>query len=358
MALFARPTFSEILDRVQSDMDSRLDGTDSRLRRSILETIAYIIAGVAYGLYSFIDYLSRQIFVDTAEVEYLNRWGVIWGVERLQAVQASGLVDFAGVDGTLIPSGTELQRSDLALFTTKDDGTIASGAVSIQVIAELPGDTSNTTAGSTLTFTTPIVNINSNAVVAVGGLTGGLDMEDDDSYLERILLKIQQPPQGGAAIDYEIWAKEANAAVTNVFVYPLENGPGTVTVRFMCYGATSNGIPDSTLIGIVQDYINTKKPATANVTVEAPTAEDLDFTIGLTLNPGFVLADVKTNVEAILGDMMRRDSVPGGTIYRNRIIENILAADGVFSANLTSPLLDKTATTSDSILVMGTITWL
>lgn len=355
MALFPRPTYSEILTRVQSDIDSRLDGTDSRLRRSVLNVLSYVIAGVTHGLYGFIDYLSLQIFPDTAEVEYLNRWGVIWGVERLQAVQATGNVTFTGTNGTVIPAGTELQRSDLALFTTDANVTIASGTATVAVTADEPGENSNTAVSSTLTFVSPIANVDSEATVATGGLTGGLDIEDDDSYLERILERIQQPPQGGSEQDYIIWAKEV-PGVTDVWVYPLEDGLATVTVRFMAYDSFDDGIPDAALITDVQEHIDSKKPVTAVVSVEAPTPVELDFTIELILNPGFVEADVQDDVEAALQDMLRRDAEPGGTIYRNRIIEEIGLVPGVFSSILIVPAANVTVT-STQISTMGDITW-
>lgn len=355
MALFPRPTYSEILTRVQSDIDSRLEGVDSRLRRSVLNTIAYVVAGVTHGLYGFISYLALQIFPDTAEIEYLNRWGVIWGVERLQAIQATGNVTFTGTNGTVIPLGTELQRSDLTLFTTDAAVTIASGTATVKVSANDPGILSNTAVSSTLTFVSPIAGVNSEALVATGGLIGGLDIEDDDSYLERILLRIQQPPQGGSAQDYALWAKEV-PGVTNVWVYPLEDGPGTVIVRIMAYDSFADGIPDSTLITDTQNHIDLKKPVTATVSVEAPTGVDLDFTIHLILNPGFVEADVKDDVEAALKDMLRRDASPGGTIYRNRIIEEIGLVPGVFSSVLTAPAANVTVAANE-ISIMGDITW-
>lgn len=356
MVDFVRPTYTEILDRVQSDIDARLEGVDSRLRRSPLSTIANVEAGTTHGLYGFIEFLSRQIFPDTAEVEYLNRWGVIWGVERLQAVQATGNLTLTGTNGTLVPAGTELQRSDLSIYTTDVNVTISGGTATVAVTADDPGENGNTLAGSVFTFVSPIGGVDSTAEVAVGGLTGGLNIEDDDSYLERILLKIQQPPQGGAEIDYIIWALAANAAVTNVWVYPLEDGPGTVYVRFMAYGDTVDGIPDAGLITIVQDYIDSKKPVTALVTVEAPIAQVQNFTIELTLIDGYVMGDVETAVEAVIADMLRRDAEPGGTIYKNILIENVLSTPGVFNADITVPSGNVT-TDPTEIVTMGTITW-
>lgn len=355
MADFQRPTFSQILDRVQADIDSRLDGTDSRLRRSVLNVLAYVIAGVAHGLYGFIYFLSLQIFPDTAQVEYLNRWGVIWGVERRQAVSATGSVDFTGSNGTVIPLGTELQRSDLAIFVTTEDVTISGGVANADVEAELPGEDGNTVADSVFTFVTPIDGVDAECEVASGGLTGGLDIESDDDYLQRLLEQIQLPPQGGSAQDYIVWAKQVTG-VTRAWCYPLEDGAGTVTVRFMMDDSYDDGIPESGDVSDVQDYIDALKPVTAVLTVEAPTGVELDFEIELTINDGYVLADVKESVEANLRDMLIRDAEPGGTINLSRIIETINLSEGVYSCVLNDPSADVVSS-AGNISIMGDITW-
>lgn len=356
MATLERPTFSEILTRVQSDIDSRLDGADAHLRRSVLNVLSFVEAGTTHGLYGFIAYLSRQVFPDTAEAEFLNRWGVIWGVERLQAVAATGSVIFTGTNGALIPSGTELQRSDLARFTTTADATIASGTAVAPVVAEISGESGNTSQGSLLAFISPIPNVGSQATVQTGGLVGGVDVEDDDSYLERLLARIQQPPQGGSVQDYIIWAKEV-PGVTNVWVRPLESGPGTVKVYFMMYDAyPDDGIPQPADVTRVQEHIEEVKPVTAIVTVAAPIAVPLNFNIELTLNPGYVEADVRDAVEASLKDMLRRDAEPGGTINLSRITEAINLTEGVYASDLISPSSNVTVGATQ-ISTMGAITW-
>lgn len=355
MTDFARPSLQDLLDQITADIDSRLDGTDAKLRRSVLNVIANVEAGVAHGLYGYIGFLSLQIFPDTAQVEYLNRWGVIWGVERLQAVAATGQVDFTGTNGTVIPLGTELQRSDLQTYLTTEAVTISGGVATADVEAETPGLIGNTAQDSVFNFTSPIAGVDSECEVHTGGLIGGIDIEDDDSYLVRILEKIQQPPQGGSAQDYVIWAKEV-AGVTDVWVVPLADGPGTVTVYFMMYDSYSDGIPESGDVDNVQDHIDEVKPVTAIVTVAAPTPVPLDFEIDLTIIAGYTLATVKTAVIASLRDLLRRDASPGGTINLSRITEAINLTEGVYSSVIVDPATDETVA-DDEISTMGDVTW-
>lgn len=349
---FTRPTFTQIYDRIKADIDSRLTGADSKLRRSVLNVLAFVLAGAAHGLYGFLDFISRQAFPDTAESEFLKRWGSIWGVSIREATKASGNTEATGTEGTVIDSGTELQRSDGVAFVTTAEATIASGTATLAIEASIAGDDGNTDAASTLSFTSPPAGVDSDTTVDGDGLTGGADIESDEDYLTRILARIQDPPHGGSEADYEAWALEV-AGVTRVWVYPLELGEGGVTVRFMMDDTYDDGIPLAADVDDVQDYIDTKRPVTADVTVVAPVAVPLDFTIDLGTTD---TATIRTAVEAELEDLILRDAEPSGTIYLSRINEAISIATGEFDHILTVPAANVTHTTGQ-IATMGTITW-
>ncbi|HEU4708293.1 MAG TPA: baseplate J/gp47 family protein, partial [Methylophilaceae bacterium] len=208
----------------------------------------------------------------------------------------------------------------------------------------------NEDAGSTLSLSSPITGLNSDATVGVDGLSGGTDQEDDASLRARLISRIQQPPHGGAKFDYETWAKEV-AGVTRAWVYPNELGLGTVVVRFVRDDDASI-IPDAGEVTTVQDYIDARRPVTADVTVVAPTAVPLDFTIELTPNT----STVKAAVQAELEDLLKREAEPGGTILLSHIREAISIAAGEENYTMSSPSADVTHSTGE-IATMGTITW-
>jgi uncharacterized phage protein gp47/JayE len=352
MATFIRPTFSQILERVKSDIDSRLTESDSRLRRSLLNVLAYAIAGLAHGLYGFISWVALQPFADTAELEYLNRIASFWGVTRVAASFASGDVVMTGTNGTVIAEETELQRSDGVLFLTTAEATIASGEATVAVEAVIAGEDGNTEAASIFSFTSTPSDVDADVTVDTGGLTGGADEESDAALLARLLSRIQEPPAGGNANDYEQWAKQV-AGVTRAWVYPEELGAGGVTVRFMMDETYDDGIPESGDVDDVQDYIDTLRPVTADVTVVAPVAVPLNFTITLTVE---VSQTIKDAVEVELLDMIKRDAEPAGTIYLSRINEAISISLGEYDHTMAAPVANVTHTTGQ-IATMGTVTW-
>lgn len=347
---FQRPTLSELVDRVSSDFVSRLSLAGAVLRRSVLGVLSRVVAGAAHGLYGYLDYLSRQIFPDVSEAEFLERQASLFGINRVAATFSAGPVTITGTSGTVIPAGTLLQRADGTEYETQADGTISSGTVSISVQAVEAGEDGEAEESVSLSFVAPVSGANSAATVGTGGLTGGEDAEDDDSLRDRLLDRMRQPPQGGASHDYETWALEV-AGVTRAWVYPQELGLGTVTVRFVC-DDEDPVIPDAAKVEAVQDYIDARRPVTADVTVAAPTAVALDFEIEIVPNT----TAVKAAVQAELEDLIRRDAEPGGTILLSQIKTAIGVSEGVTDFTLTDPTADVTHTTGQ-IATMGAITW-
>jgi len=351
MTGFVRPTLQELVDRAAGDIQARLPGTDARLRRSNLEVLSRVHSGAVHGLYGRLDFLSQQILPDTAESSYLEREAGVWGVPRLAAVKATGNVTITGNNGAIVPIGTTLQRSDGAEFTTDAEVTIVAGTATAVVTASVAGADGNTAQNSQLAFSSPIVGINGNAVVAAGDLSQGADSESDDSLRARLIDRIQQPPHGGASFDYVTWAKEIGG-VTRAWIYAGELGAGTVTVRFVRDDDVASIIPDAGEVAAVQAYIDARRPVTANVTVVAPVAVPLNFTIQLTPNS----VAVKDAVTAELQDLLRREAQPGGTLLLSHIQEAISIGAGETDHITTVPAANVVRATGE-ISTFGVITW-
>ena len=352
MPSFQRPSLTQLSQRIQQDFISRLDLVGGVLRRSVVAVMARVWAGATHEVYGYLDFLSRQVFPDTSELEYLERQGSLYGINRKAATFAVGNVTFAGNNDTLIPTGTLLQRSDGVRYETQADATIVAGIATVAVEALTAGESSNAAAGVSLSLVSPIIGVSSSAAVAAGGLTLGSDPESDEDLRTRIIERLRFAPQGGAAADYVAWAKEV-AGVTRAWVFPAELGPGTVTVRFVRDDDVSI-IPDGAEVTAVQQYIEVRRPVTAQVTVVAPTAVALNFTIDLTPDT----TATRAAVEAELRDLLARDEiVPGGTILLSQLRTAIGIAEGVTDFNLTVPAANVMHTTGQ-MPVFGAITWL
>lgn len=345
---FARPTLADLIQRVNNDVLSRL-ATDDVLRRADAQVYARVMGGVAHGLYGFIEWLSSQVIYDTAELEYLERWCSIWGVTRIPAAAATGSVTFAAQAGASIPAGTLLQALDGVQYALTADAIVSAPSATAPVAAVVAAAAGNRVTGQTLTLVSPVVGVQPTATA--GTLSGGADLETDDALRDRLLARIQQPPQGGCATDYVAWALQV-AGVTRAWVYAQELGIGTVTVRF-ARDLDASPIPDAGEVAAVQAYIDARRPVTAQVTVVAPVAVPLNFTIsGLTPST----AAVQAAVQAELADLLLREATPGGTLLLSHIRAAISAATGETDYVLTSPAANVVNTTGN-MSTMGTITW-
>lgn len=345
---YSRPTLAELVNRVRSDVISRL-AQDEVLRRADAEVYARVLAGVTHGLYGFIDWLSRQVIYDTAEGEILERWASIWGVTRKPAAAATGTVTLTGLTGAVVPAGSPLQALDGVQYLTVAEVTFTTTSAVVSVAASVPAAASNRATGQTLTLVNPVPGVQPAGVASA--LVGGADEETDDALRTRLIDRIQTPPHGGSSADYRAWALEV-PGVTRAWCYPLELGPGTVTVRFMRDDDSGSAIPDAGEVAAVQTYINNLRPVTAQVTVVAPVAAPLNFTIAVSPNT----AAVKAAVTAELADLIRREAEPGGTLLLSHIRAAISAAAGENNYVMTVPSADV-ASPVGTITTLGTFTW-
>lgn len=347
---FARPTLDQILSRIQADLDSRLPGADARLRRSVLDVLAKVLAGGQHQLYGYLDWISRQTLPDTAESEQLDRHATIWGVTRKAATYASGTAIFSGQNGSVVPVGTELLRSDGLRYLTQAEGLISGGTATIAIEC-LESGTAGNGAGVQGGLVSPIAGVQSAVTLSAGG---GEAQEGDEALRGRILRRIQQPPHGGAAFDYVTWALQV-PGVTRAWCLPQWMGLGTVGLTFVCDQQTPTIIPDSSMVEEVQAWIDGEdvRPVTADVYVFAPTSKPLDITIA-GLSPD--TPSVRAQIEAEIQDLLTREAAPGATILLSHLREAISIAAGEHDHALTAPS-NNFVCAPHELAILGVITW-
>lgn len=348
---FTVPDIQTLIDRAQADFNARLPGADARLPTSNLNVLSMVHSGAVHGLYGYLQWLSRQILVDTCDAEILDRRGAIIDLPRKLYARATGSVVVSGTDGTPVSAGTLLVRTDGVRYVVIVSATVVAGTAVVLCEAVEAGSAGNFSAG-TLSLLVAAPGLNS-AVALVGeGFVGGADVETDDAYRARLLARLRKPPMGGSAQDYIAWALSV-PGVTRAWCYPLEMGLGTVVVRFV-RDNDANLIPDAGEVSAVQAYIDARRPVTAVVSVAAPIAAPLNFTIG-GLNPD--TPEVRAAIFAELQDLLQNESEPNGTIRLSHIRAAISGAVGETDHILVSPAADVTHT-GGQMAVMGVITWM
>lgn len=299
---YPRPTLSELRARVASDITSGIPTADGLLRFSNLQILGKAVAGLDHLNYGYLDWIAKQAVPYTSSGEFLQAWAALKNVYQKTASFAGGSVTFPGTVGATIDSGTEISRSDSFTFTTQAPATVGvGGMVTVQVLADLAGEASNTQVGSLMTLGVSVDGISSSGAVTTA-ITGGADQESEDALFQRMLEAYQNIPMGGSVTDYPIWAK-AVPGVTRAWVAPNGFGAGTVVVYVMFDEANADhqGFPQGTN-GIsssdnrvtsgnlaagdqltVANSIFPKQPVTAMVYACSPIGAPKNFTItGLT----------------------------------------------------------------------------
>jgi len=356
---FTRPTLTQIVDRIRGDFKSGL-GLTTILRRSFLDVLAKAEGGASHTLHGHIEWASEQLFPDTADEEFLLRWGTIFGVPRNDATFAEITVEFTGTTGGNVPLGTIIQRADGVEYEMQAAVVVpvlgTAQGIATASIAGLSGNISN---GSTLSLLSPIAGVQSTAVV-IGTVVEGEDQESIENYRTRVIERIQSPPAGGTVNDYIAFAKIAG--VTRVWVTPTGLGEGTVVVYFVEDGQPVI-IPTQAKIDEVLAAMLPLIPVTADLYVAAPVAVPLNLTIALSPNT----VEVQTAVEAEIADMLLREAEVGGsfkavgqinsgTISLSKINEAISLAADEDDHVLISPTTDVLAS-QGKLVVPGVLTF-
>lgn len=360
---FERPTLDTLIERVDSSIKGTLNLT-TVLRRSFIGVISRAIAGMSHLMLGYLTFISRQVFPDTAELEFLDRWASIWGVIRNESTFAQFEIQFTGTDGGVIPSGTVLQRDDGTQYETDSEGIIASGIVNVQVTASVSGSGGDMNSGDVLNLLSPIANVESEASI-ISIVTDADDTESDESLRERLIDRLQLPPLGGSANDYLQWQREVTG-VTRAWVLPLQFGPGTVGCSFV----TDNEdpiIPSAAKVAEVQEYIAFRKPVTAIVTVYAPTEAAIDLEISIKPNT----TQVQESIVEQLRDLVLRDvnlagsyGGPGiindGSLLLSRIRQAVSLGVGLedFQVDTINGLAPANIIpNTGELITLGTVTW-
>lgn len=361
---FSRPSLDQLIDRVKSDIKSTV-GIVNILRRSFFSAISRAMGGLAHLLYGYLDYISLQVFPDTADAENLENWCRIWKIERKESTYANFNILVTGAPGATVIPGTIYQRSDGLRYTVDSEILIGAGGSSVGALtAVMPGSTYNNLAGDIISLLSPVANIDSDAVVD-SIVIEAEDTESDELLRSRLLTRLRLPPLGGSANDYIQWALEV-PGVTRAWVLPLYTGPGTVSVSFVD-DSQDPIIPGAAKVQEVQEYIDLLKPVTALFTAFAPTAAPMTMTISIQPNT----LEVHDNVISELQDMIKRDATlagsykaPGvsndGSILLSKINQAISIAVGVddFNIDLINGNVPANVVPNNGELVtLGDITW-
>lgn len=347
-----RPSLSALEDRVYQDFSSRFSPLAKSPRYNLLKVLSLVDAGKYHQLYGDLEFLSRQIFPDTADGEYLRAH---WSdrVSPNHAVIAIGNVVFTGTNGASIPAGLILSSSSGKTYYVETQVSIISGSAMATVKAQEAGENSNLDEGASLSISSAVPpGVNSAAVVGSGGIAGGVDAETDTAYLARVIANIRNGVRYGKPGDFAAWAVDSSAGVSKAFEIKNYGPLGALLIQVIA-GNQVDGVTQVGNLDVVSDYILSMAPpivymvktpelVSLNPEVHLLTAEDT------VANRALALYRMQTYLDLTVE--------PGCSMTPGKLRDAIV--DGVTLTDATVSIGASTiSSTVLQYLVLGTPTW-
>ena len=357
------PTIAEIRAQIIADIEGRIGTTVPLAPKAFIRVLATALAGALSLLYRVAAWVYKQIFPQTADDQALLLQGERYGIIRTAAVKAQLTATATGDDGTIIPVGTLGVHADGQVYSLTVAAEIAAGTATISIEALLAGDAGNREPADTLTIASPIAGLDAEFTI-VSTVTTGEDQEAIEDYRTRVMERMANHPQGGAAPDYVGWAREV-AGIVKAFAF--RTGAGYVTVYPLQAITGTDRIPDAPKIAEVEAYVGAdeRRPLCANVVGGTMTELDVDVEItDLLPNDAATKAAIEADIEAYLYAAYPRQYIdePAPTdIVSVAAIWGIVHAAGA-TASAIDMLVDSNPATAytldeDEIVALGALTW-
>lgn len=320
----------------------------------ISRAVAIAVSGLTTDLdtvYNFQDVENKS--GDDLTLFVLQRKNII----RKLATYAATNLTITG-ENFIIKKGDLFSTNGNILFASTVDYTGNSTIIPVQSLTL--GSVNNVIANTIINMPVTIAGITS--ITNLTDVTNGYDEESDSELRQRYYDAIQEPAISGNVYHYKQWAKSI-IGVGDCKVNPLANGDGTVEVVLI----NQNKQPASDdLVLEVQNYIdpsssgqgNGQAPIGAYCYVVSATALNINVSVTLTLVSGYILANVKTNIENKITEYLKSVAFQQNFISLAKIGNAILDSEGVldYSSLLINGLASNLAIGEKQVAILGTVT--
>ncbi|HHQ9174890.1 TPA: baseplate J/gp47 family protein [Yersinia enterocolitica] len=344
------PTVETIRSNILRDIRNLLADADIS-ENSDYYIRASTVASCAGGIYQDQGWIVRQIFPDTADIEFLELHCRTRGIVRKPANTATGTIDLTGEPNATVASGLTVTRDALSFVTTQQATIGLDGKLTVTAQASIAGTAGNTAQVMSGTLSSTPDGVDSTVIIGV--MRGGTDQESPEDLLARLLDIIRRPPAGGNKYDYKRWALEVTG-VTAAFVYPLRRGLGTVDIVI----TSADGLPSETIIAATQAHIDDVRPVTAKSSlVMAPTIKTFDINVNVTLS-GITFDVAETLIKETLNNYVNR-LMPGESFIRSQAEMLVSLITGVTDRQIITPANNVVPQVDDAVvewLRVGVIT--
>lgn len=301
-----------------------------------------VITSVVIMLLNKINYTGKQNLLPFAEGDKLDYLGATYAVARKKSLSAKTSVQFTTSDieneTVVVPAGTRVSAGGGIYFALDEDLTILANTGSAVgsctcTVAGPGGNGLAKGAITTLVDQLPYIASVSNVTESAGGT----DVEDDDTYRDRIQAFPESLSAAGSDGAYKYFAKSASPLIDDVTVTSPE--PGHVYI----YPLLKNGeqAPEEIQKEVLAVCDDRKvRPLTDHVYCKQPTevSYDVDITYYISSDDRSRANAIDTAVKQAVDDyVMWQRAKMGRDINPSKLIAMVMAA-GAKRVDVTAPV--------------------
>ncbi len=311
-------------EQLKENMRSNIKSEASKIEGSfIMDNISVVATELARIMDTELISIVDDMFLDTASGNMLDKKALEFNEKRREARYASGEVVVSAKAGTIISKGVFLE-SDFGIFYEsleevligeEEKANIKIKCLEIGSIGNLKGSRINKFKDS-LNGVLSVVNESK--------ISGGVDLESDESFRERIYEKIRKPIVSGNKNHYVYLAKQV-AGVLKAKVLPLANGNGTLRLIVL---STDYDEVEGEVLENLRKHIEANRPIGADVEIVSAKRKNVSVDIKLSIDSDYDLDEVKAEIKEELAKYIRSIS-----FNENKVLSFYKIGDIIFSAS-------------------------
>lgn len=297
MAEFVTPDFlensgtDEIHARMLSNIPDKMDKTEGGIvwdmtytpALEISETVEFVIVEAI-----------KNLFPRWAEGHMLDYHGENRGLTRKDAAKSRGEVTFTGTAGHVIPAGTLLSTSsededeETIMFVTLEDAKLNDDGTAVAAVEAVDAGASGNVAAGRINR----LDMSDSEVIALANqsaTTDGTDVEDDESYRERLMEydKTQGESFVGSYADYKRWALSVSgvggasvlqatddSGLVRIIITDMDGNPATDELCQDVYNYIMSPDNPSERLAPINALVSVSSSIAMNVTISATIETD------------------------------------------------------------------------------------
>ena len=321
MALTTK-SFTKLLNDAATAAQGAARATLDMSVGSVLRSIFEASSATTIWLQSLVLQLLSTTRASTSSAADLDSWMADFGLSRLAAIPATGLVTFARFTATgeaVIPVGTTVQTADgtqtyvvvadsnLTYFNAKRGAYVLPAALASAVVAVQAVDAGaqgNAVAGAVSVITTSLPGIDT--VTNTAALANGADAESDEAFRARFQVYLQSLSKATrGAIGYAVTSYREGLTYSLV---ENQNKDGSEHPGFFYVVVDDgSGAPSDILRAGVYNAIDAVRAFTVSFAVFAPDVVEAAVQLSITTAPGYdhatLVADVVTALQLYINTL-------------------------------------------------------